>query len=198
MPRRTIPEEVIRNILSTCLTVPSETFFRFPTQVPRTSRTSRSIHVLRVSKQWLRLGRPLLYSSLILSKTGHTRTVAIVLKQDPRLGSSIRSLRLEGGYCKELTTIVDLASNVEELYVDLEINSSDSIVGLRKTLPILNPKMLYLHQLNLSGLRRQNKNIEDLREIIEGMMSKRWAVLVRTSSVNMDTLIIHDPRNESI
>ncbi|KIP08944.1 hypothetical protein PHLGIDRAFT_354460 [Phlebiopsis gigantea 11061_1 CR5-6] len=179
MPRRTIPDGLLHDILSACLTISPELFFRFPTQVPRTSRTSRNTQLLRVSKQWLRVGRPLLYSSLTLSEAARTKEVAFVLKHDPRLGRSIRYLRLEGGYCKELLTIVELASSIEGLYVNLEIESSDSIVGLRKSLHILKPRVLYLHQLNLAGLRRQNKNITESREILESMISEHWAALKR-------------------
>lgn len=178
MPGLALSDEVLRDILTTCLAVPPEVFFRFPTQTPRNSKTSRNSQILLVSKKWLHIGRPLLYSSVKLSTTSQTKSLSIVLKDNPRLGSAVRSLRMEGGYCKELLAIVDLASNINSIYIDLEVLSSDSIVGLRKALPILQPTNVYLHQVNLYGLRKQNRNIEDLRELVESTLTKRWTTLV--------------------
>ena len=178
MSTSALSEETLRDILSRCLLVSHAEFFKFPTQVPRHSKSSRNSRLLLVSKQWLRIGKPLLYSSVTLLTTIHTRSVAAVLKDDPKLGLAIRSMRLEGGYCKELQVIADLASNVKNLYINLEVLSSDSIVGLRKSLPLLHPTVLYLHQVNLYGLKKQNKNIDDLRRLLEASLTKRWDKLV--------------------
>ena len=109
-----------------------------------------------VSKRWLRVGTPLLYSAVILWEPRHTKAVAALVKTHPALGKAIRMLRVEGGMGKDLYTIARNAPNVHALYLSVQMRSSEGISGLRRAMPMLNPTTLYLYS---TTTRVTNKSV---------------------------------------
>ena len=189
MPLSSLPEELLREILLYCFYIPPEQFFDFP--VPRWAtyltpkvKPLKLSQLLLVSKQWLRVGTPLLYSSLRLTQTTHTKAVAALVKANPNLGKAIRSLKLEGGYGNDLFTIVKLAPNITNLYVNLEILSSESIVGLRKSLPLMRPTNVWLRHFEYG---RVNKKVAELRTLLMPLVKEKWNTMVSAFTLSLQT-----------
>ena len=132
--------------------------------------------LLLVSKQWLRIGTPILYRYLRLTSEERTQTVAQVLAANEGLGWAIRALRLEGGMGRELGEIMSRAPNIESLYLArYSLRPTDSLAGLRRALPLLNVKHLYYGR-NLR--RRENEITKQVDAIVIAGMLTHWRELV--------------------
>lgn len=172
-----LPEETIHEILSLCIT-PLHFFGKYDRSGysgnPPADR--RNSQLLLVSKQWLRIGTPILYRHLRLTNQERTRTVAQVLAANEGLGLAIRALRLEGGMGRELGKIVSCAPNIESLYLArYTIRYNDSLAGLRRALPHLNVKKLYYER----DLRlHSNKNTEEVEALLREGMRNHWQNIV--------------------
>ena len=176
-----LSDEVLSRILSFCLVIPPEVFLSFPTDAHGSSRSfqpHKRRKYLLVSKRWHKLARPLLYTSVVLRKTAHTKAVAAILQGDLPLAKRIRTLRLEGGYGREFSFIVAVSPNIKYMYLNLELMSSDTIAGMRKSLTTMDPETFYIHQVSLFGLSHNNQTVIELRAIMETCISSRWAHLV--------------------
>lgn len=122
-----LPEELLRDILALLLCPTVRSFTAFP-QVGWDSRKSdparaiqddsepASSDLLLASKSCLRVGTPLLYTSLYLSNAVHTNTVAQLLKTNPHIGKAIRHLRLDGGMGRDRYTIIKHAPRIHTIH----------------------------------------------------------------------------------
>ncbi|GJE91801.1 hypothetical protein PsYK624_079520 [Phanerochaete sordida] len=137
-----LPEELIREILSLCLTISPTEFFRFPTLADHPDRTSRTAGLLLVSKQWLRIGAPLLYASLKLSDASHATAVAALLAADPSLGAAVTSLCIEGDCGAGLAIITKHTPRVARLYLSVDRASNLGAAHLAAALAHLRPREL--------------------------------------------------------
>ncbi|GJE97698.1 hypothetical protein PsYK624_139190 [Phanerochaete sordida] len=172
-----LPEEILREILAYIISVYHPRFLRFynPFEFLRSRRRqpSRCADVLLVSKRWLRVGTPLLYECLVLSKSEHTKSVADLIHAHPGVGQAVRCLKLAGGLGKELLQVAEHTTQVQSVFVNLRLKSSDSIVGLRKGLPLLSPIHLYVDRASY----RENKRIDDVRALLSTMIKDVWPSL---------------------
>lgn len=174
-----LPEELLREVLSYCFTIPHESFCGFPTRfhapladARRVAGPELSHNLLLVCKRWLRVGSPLLYESIALRTSTHAQTVAILIKQNPILGRAVRQLKLFGGYGKDLHTIVKAAPNLQTVYLNMSMRSSDTITGIKRALSIMNPTRLYIEERP----RKRNKKTSELRELLNANIGK-WSRL---------------------
>ncbi|GJE91836.1 hypothetical protein PsYK624_079870 [Phanerochaete sordida] len=180
MPESQLSDEVLEEILAYCMTIPPDVFLQFPTEArdsPHEYLAQSRLDYLCVSKRWLRVARPLLYTSVVLFKNAHTKSVAAVLAGHSGVGRRMRTLRLEGGYGRDFALIAAAAPRIEHLYLNLEVASSDTIAGLRKSLTTLNPTTFRAHQLGLLGIKHGNQTVLELRAIMEACISSRWTNL---------------------
>lgn len=144
----TLPEETLNEILSLCLRIHPDVFFGVcrPTfYCPQL----RSSHLLRVSKQWLRVGVPLLYQSVSITRTAHADAVAGVLQRTPELGRAIRNVRLDpraGGLGTRLCDIIKLAPNIERLSLTFYKATRDISGLVEARLYMRGVKHLYLQR----------------------------------------------------
>lgn len=180
MSETKLPEELLREILSYCFTVPHESFCGFPTRfhppladVHKVAGPEACHNLLLVSKRWLRVGSPLLYESIAIRTSTHAQTVATLIKQNPILGRAVRRLKLLGGYGRDLNTIVKAAPNLQTVYLNMSMRSSDSITGIKKALSIMNPTRLYIEERP----RKRNKKTTELRDLLNAHLGK-WTSLV--------------------
>lgn len=181
----TLPEELLRDVLSHFLTVDEEKFCAFPEhgylrkRQAWTSdrRNSSRSDVLLVSKQWLRIGTPVLYEKVAFREAAHTKAVAELVKANPAVGRAIKYLRLEGGMGKDLVTIVKYAPNIHTLWITPHVRASESITGLRKTIALLQPRKLYFF---LMAYIRGNKTEDEIQRLIAPCIARSWASLVST------------------
>lgn len=183
-----LPEELIQEILSQSILADPESFLdpanhrAFLSQSDAPSNPLRSAHLLHVSKRWARIGTPLMYSSLWLSKPAHTATVLRLFRADPSLGTRVRDLRLEQGFGPELAELVQLMPNVRNMSIAWNLAESDDIAGLLLALPSLSPKKLYLgpHVIVDRFARRDN---DQLAGLVDRCIAEVWKDLVRDNEL---------------
>lgn len=185
MSMSALPEELLHRILSTHFARVPEAFCGDPTENLEWSKQRRArrqvpvvppCEALLVSKQWLRVGTPLLYRFLSISTPEHAQRIAALFRANPGLGNAVRHVRLRGGYGKDLKTILCAAPNVQSLSVTLlKLQSKDSVAGLRSVIPKLNPSMLYV-----DFPWRLNKNRKEIIAVLVTAIGKQWTSLVRT------------------
>lgn len=196
MSEASLPEELLRDILSILLSVHEDHFCAWPTfDRPRWKtppnrhirRTSDDSGILLVSKRWRRIGTPLLYEKLYLWDTKGTKTVAQVIKSDPGLGKTVRYLRLEGGMGRDLHTIIKHAPNIHTLWITPCVRASEGISGLKKSLTLLNPRKLYVFAMQ----SRSNKAAVEAEQLLLSCIEISWTTLVSHPFLNV---ILHTPR----
>ncbi|GJE91784.1 hypothetical protein PsYK624_079350 [Phanerochaete sordida] len=144
MSERDLPEELVLYILDLCFELPSEDFLRFPTPDGARKNPSRNADILLVSRRWLRIGSPLLFASLRLSDPEHAISVARQLKNNPGLGSVICDVRIEGDCGDDLGSVLALTPNIQRLYVALDQKNNARAEGLRRALPYINPREVFI------------------------------------------------------
>lgn len=177
MSETSLPEEIILCILSICLIPSPDEFFRFPGE--NTGVTTPGLHnVLLVSKRWYRIGKPLLYSSIMLRKGSHTAAVTTLLTKEPELGEVVQSLRLDGGYEEEFTALSRVAPNIRNLYIDLHPLSCANVRGLQESLGCFNPHTVYIAQ-PMTWFSGESRLVNDLRRSVEDCITWQWSSLVR-------------------
>ncbi|KAJ7816739.1 hypothetical protein B0H14DRAFT_3743191 [Mycena olivaceomarginata] len=99
---------------------------------------------LLVCKAWLRVATPLLYSVVVIRSKAQCRALGDALQKNPDLGRFIKKLRAEGGFGAHMQHILKFAPNITDLFVSLQIPSSDSCAGLVAGLPLINPTRLII------------------------------------------------------
>lgn len=179
-----LPEELIRDVLSYFLVVDEQSFCVFPNSGYLSKRRSAGdtrnpwprTSVLLVSKQWLRIGTPLLYEKVVLHGTAETRAVAELVKADATVGRAMKYLRLEGGMGKDLVTIAKHAPNIHTLWITPHVRPSESITGLKKIITLLQPRKLYY--LLRAHSRRGNKTGDEIQKLIVPCIARSWTSLV--------------------
>ncbi|KAJ7604117.1 hypothetical protein FB45DRAFT_1083327 [Roridomyces roridus] len=146
MSDNSLPDEIISEILSPALQVPDEKFSDVCSRVsPFAEYVESPSAYLVVCKSWLRVATPLLYKVVVLRSKAQAKALAQVLDKNPDLGQFIRRLRLEGGYGVPMRTILASSPNISDIFVTLDVVSSDSAVGLYHGLGWINPRRLILH-----------------------------------------------------
>src|ERR1700733_14396674 len=130
-----LPDELIKEILTPALKVPDDLFSNTSSPSPFSTYSRSTSSYLVVAKAWLRVATPLLYHVVILRSKAQAQALEATLHENPQLGKHIKKLRVEGGYGTALYSIIKSAYNLKELFLSLEIWSSDSISGLCRGLP---------------------------------------------------------------
>ncbi|KAJ7790352.1 hypothetical protein B0H14DRAFT_2396487 [Mycena olivaceomarginata] len=141
---KTIPDELILEILSPGLRVPEATFSdTAPLNAMHDSdpvkSTVSSSAVLLVCKAWLRVATLVLYHVIVIRSKAQARALEAALHDNPDLGKFIRRLRLEGGFGASMQKILNHAGNITDIFISLEIHASDSTAGLAYglTIPVI-------------------------------------------------------------
>ncbi|KAJ7051991.1 hypothetical protein C8F01DRAFT_1033776, partial [Mycena amicta] len=137
-----LPDELLSEILSPALKVTDEAFSDLSDVSPFATYSESTSAYLLVSKSWLRVATPLLYHVVVLRSKGQAAALGRALSQNEDLVRFIKKLRVEGGYGQPMHTILSRTPNVTDLYLYLDILSSDSTVGLCKGLCLLSPTRL--------------------------------------------------------
>ncbi|KIP03361.1 hypothetical protein PHLGIDRAFT_243934 [Phlebiopsis gigantea 11061_1 CR5-6] len=183
MAAELLPEELVHDVLRYCILASPDTFldpandrssFLQPEAPP--SPLGRT-PVLLVSKRWRRIATPLLFTSLWLSESAHTRTVARLFQENPHLGKCVLDLRLEGGYDDELCELVKHTPNAKNVFLSWNIGPVDELSGLLTALPSLSPESLYLGYQRYSGIYRWRS--DELVALLEECIAQKWPSLVR-------------------
>ncbi|KAJ7684363.1 hypothetical protein DFH06DRAFT_1462712 [Mycena polygramma] len=144
MSDNSLPDEIISEILSPALKVTDEVFSDTSNVSPFAKYSESTSAYLLVCKSWLRVATPLLYSVVILRSKAQAKALSIALSKDRQLGQFIKKLRVEGGYGPPMRIILECSPNISDLWLSLEIYSSDNSSGLCKGLSLINPTRLIL------------------------------------------------------
>ncbi|KAJ7207552.1 hypothetical protein GGX14DRAFT_635493 [Mycena pura] len=162
-----LPDEIISEILSPALTVADDAFSNNSGKRSPFSNYSESTSAyLLVCKSWLRVATPLLYNVVILRSKAQAKALARALSQNKDLGRFIKKLRVEGGYGAPMHDILKYSPNVSDLYLSLNIFSSDNTDGLCKGLHLINPTRLIL-QCEKTASNKMFVNLQNaLAEVI--------------------------------
>ncbi|KAK7059654.1 hypothetical protein R3P38DRAFT_3168110 [Favolaschia claudopus] len=139
----TLPNDILFEILSLVLHVPDAKFATLSRNASATSpfltRSQSSSAYLLVSKSWLYVGTPLLYNTVVLRSKAQAQALAATLTTNPDLGRFIKKLRVEGGFEDLMHTILALSRNITDIFITLNLASSDNPRGLCTGLPLINP-----------------------------------------------------------
>lgn len=188
MSDQILPEELIYEILKHAIQASPDVFlnpshdrafFRRPDAPPSPITSS---HLLLVSKAWLRIGTPLLYTSLWISNDAHTETLLRLFAETPSFGARVQDLRLDEGFGKELYGLVQYMPNVHNVHLSWTVDHRFSMEGLRMVMPVLKPKRLWLgpHDLVDRG-REERQEAIGLIGLLATCIEEKWASLVRPS-----------------
>ncbi|TDL29975.1 hypothetical protein BD410DRAFT_893169 [Rickenella mellea] len=178
-----LPDEVLKEILAPPLVI-SDDEFSFagrPKDSPfgRTPRHSSSL--LLVCKQWMRVATPLLYEVAIIRSTAQAQSLAYAVKSNKAFGKFIKRLRMEGGFGKAPAIFIAAAPNIRELFVTLDLWSSDSPSGLCSVLSGMSPcRVIITHHY----YELQNAKAVQLWDSLSVSVDK-WS--------HMETLEYHSP-----
>ncbi|GJE97710.1 hypothetical protein PsYK624_139310 [Phanerochaete sordida] len=154
-----LPDELLHEILSYNVKVLRSDFLELDRDRHRwVVGPSRNSDLLLVSKRWLRIGTPLLYECLQLTKPEHTSSVATLFRAQPNVGLAVRCLRLQGGLGRDLVHVAKYTPKLQHLLLDPQIKSADSIAGLKKAFPLFRASDLYLES-DLAYWRHNKKVI---------------------------------------
>ncbi|KAJ7052000.1 hypothetical protein C8F01DRAFT_1033787 [Mycena amicta] len=170
-----LPDELLSEILSPALKVTDDAFSDVSDVSPFAKYSESSSAYLLVSKSWLRVATPLLYHVVVLRSKGQAAALGRALNQNEDLGRFIKKLRVEGGYGQPMHTILSRTPNVTDLYLYLDILSSDSTVGLCKGLCLVNPTRLIVK--DDSEKPPSNKMVVNLLSAL-GAAIRKWDQLV--------------------
>jgi hypothetical protein len=173
-----LPDEIISEILSPALKVSDEVFSDTSDISPFANYSASTSAYLLVCKSWLRVATPLLYNVVILRSKAQAKALGLALSKNAQLGHFIKKLRVEGGYGAPMRIILKSSPNISDLFISLEIYSSDNTSGFCKGLHLINPTRLIL----LDKYREsENKMVSQLVDAVAESMSK-WDRLVRLPS----------------
>ncbi|KAJ7726776.1 hypothetical protein B0H16DRAFT_1780129 [Mycena metata] len=161
----TLPDEVISEILSPALKVPEYMFANLSSKSPFAKYSVSSSVALLVCKAWLRVATPLLYNVVVLRSKGQARALQDALQNNRELGRFIKKLRAEGAFAGTMEAILKSAPNVTDLFLSLQIHSSDSSSGLAAGLGPINPTRLIIYDDQDKPLR--NKAVLQLIAALE-------------------------------
>ncbi|KAJ7932736.1 hypothetical protein B0H13DRAFT_768679 [Mycena leptocephala] len=164
-----LPDEIISEILSPALKVSDEVFSDTSDISPFANYSASTSAYLLVCKSWLRVATPLLYNVVILRSKAQAKALGLALSKNAQLGHFIKKLRVEGGYGAPMRIILKSSPNISDLFISLEIYSSDNTSGLCKGLHLINPTRLIL----LDKYREsENKMVSQLVNAVAESMTK--------------------------
>ncbi|KAK7024061.1 F-box domain-containing protein [Favolaschia claudopus] len=175
MRDNSLPDELISEILSPALKVADHVFSNTSHVSPFAAYGESTSAYLLVCKSWLRVATPLLYSVVVLRSKAQAKALAAALSGNPELGRFIKKLRVEGGFGPAMQTVLRCSPNVTDLFLTLEIYSSDNVGGLCKGLGFINPSNLILQ-----NFRHKPLNNKMVSQLLKGLSQalRKWDQLV--------------------
>ncbi|KAI9066360.1 hypothetical protein FKP32DRAFT_381231 [Trametes sanguinea] len=144
-----LPDEVLEVVLENALCISDKTFeaWRVPHTFAGSPRSTIS-DILRVSQRWYELGKPWLYESAIIRTREQAHALAEATSKPwrniRRLGSYLRRLRVDSGYCDALGEVLRNAPKIVSLYLGFDISVDDQLGRLTRAFHTINPSRLYL------------------------------------------------------
>ncbi|KAJ7117064.1 hypothetical protein C8R44DRAFT_674347 [Mycena epipterygia] len=151
-----LPDEIISEILSPALKVSEEMFSENESLISPFASSVSSSSALLVCKAWLRVATPLLYHVVVLRSKAQARALQAALRGHPDLGRFIKMLRLEGGFGPAMQHILKAAPGITDIFISLQIHTSDSTAGLVLGLPYINPTRMIIFDDDIKLLKNKH------------------------------------------
>ncbi|TRM68539.1 hypothetical protein BD626DRAFT_117931 [Schizophyllum amplum] len=176
-----LPDEIINKLLAHIMSVSDADFehggqdHAMESPFVRYGQLSTSV-LLLVCKDWLRVGTPLLYHTVILRSTAQAQALDSALMRTPELGKFIRRLRLEGGFGFYVQGVCAIARNIEALALPFDYAAKDSTSGIQNALPTMDLKYLVMipsYRITCTSSFPSNKNTDALNASVHEMIP-RW------------------------
>ncbi|KAF9446792.1 hypothetical protein P691DRAFT_803415, partial [Macrolepiota fuliginosa MF-IS2] len=169
-----IPDELVKEILSSVLEVPDSLFISADKRSPFSFHKQSSGGYLLVCSSWHRVGAPFLYETVVLRSKGQMQALERTLNEHPDLVRYIKKIRIEGGHCDSEYMILESAKNLTDLCLSFELLETDDIEDLWEGLAVVQPRRVILPQW--ISRHKDSRRLElRLCELIP-----RWQNLVRT------------------
>lgn len=186
MDTHALPDELIKEIISPALKVSDEVFSSTSGTSPFAGYSPSTSALLVVCKDWLRVATPLLYHVVVLRSKAQAQALEGVLRENKLLGTFIKKLRLEGGFGSAMYPIIMAAPNLTDLFLSFDIWSADSVSGLCRGLPKMNPTRVILDDKEIYPEKASNG---PLRQLIKALCEclKIWTKLVVLVFIHMQT-----------
>ncbi|KAH6880971.1 hypothetical protein BKA70DRAFT_171408 [Coprinopsis sp. MPI-PUGE-AT-0042] len=183
-----LPDEIIKEILSPVLHVPDEAFASTSSRSPFSHYEPTTSTVLLVCKAWLRVATPLLYNTVVLRSKAQAHALARSLKENTQLGRFVLKFRLEGGFGNAIYDILKRTPAITDICITGALWSYESIGGYVKGLKLVNPRRLvYFGDLTDYS---PNKNQVDLGKALAESIRDKWTLLVVFET---DSSLRHSP-----
>ncbi|KAJ7884644.1 hypothetical protein B0H14DRAFT_2296964, partial [Mycena olivaceomarginata] len=138
-----VPLEILDNILDLAGTIPEEFVFNVASTYP-VPRDSTARFCVLVCRDWYRAGKHLLYRTVFLDTKKQAEALSAAIQQDHRSGRYIKTLVLAHGLGRSMKDILLAAEHLETLSIWLNLEKGDSITGLLRGLPHINPRQLLI------------------------------------------------------
>ncbi|KAL5486169.1 hypothetical protein ACEPAI_7213 [Sanghuangporus weigelae] len=136
-----LPDELVKEILSDILTVPEDEFSHVGPSSPFGRKVSSSSDVLLVSKRWLRIGTPLLHECVVLRSSAQANAFYGFIrgKVGSQVKGYVRRIRLEGSFGAVVGKTFAILPGISDLYLRLPVSREENVNGSVQGLPKLNP-----------------------------------------------------------
>ncbi|KAL5525637.1 hypothetical protein ACEPAG_6973 [Sanghuangporus baumii] len=141
-----LPDELVKEILSDILTVPEDEFSHVGPLSPFGRKVSSSSDVLLVSKRWLRIGTPLLHECIVLRSSAQADALYGFIrgKTGSQVNGYVRRIRLEGSFGAVVGKIFAVLPDISDLYSRLPSHRGENVNSLLQGLLRVNPIRLIL------------------------------------------------------
>ncbi|KAJ3567819.1 hypothetical protein NP233_g6116 [Leucocoprinus birnbaumii] len=175
-----LPDELIKEILTPLLQVPDEAFACVvPGESPFANYLDakpKASSYLLVCQDWLRIASPLLYAVVVLRSKAQMQALEWTMKETPVLAGFIKKLRIEGQYSNPLEEILKRAKSLTDLCVSLEIYSTDSVSGFCKGLTHIQPHRLIVYDTGYQNdnrhMDRRNQKAQTIFKVLQNTIPK--------------------------
>ncbi|TFK98309.1 hypothetical protein BDV98DRAFT_486758, partial [Pterulicium gracile] len=114
-----LPDELVKEMLSSLLLVPESKFFNVRKISPFATPSPSCSAYLVVCKQWMRVATPLLYDCIVVRSKAQAQAMTQVLKNNPNFSPLVKKLRVEGGFGMQMNHIITSCPNITDLTLSL-------------------------------------------------------------------------------
>ncbi|KAH6880940.1 hypothetical protein BKA70DRAFT_1206406 [Coprinopsis sp. MPI-PUGE-AT-0042] len=187
----TLPDEIIKEILSPVLHVLDEAFASTSWRSPFSHYELSTSTVLVVCRDWLRVATPLLYHTVVIRSKAQAQALARTLKANAQLGQFIRKFRLEGGFGNAVFDILKRAPAITDIAISGNLNASESIGGYLRGFKLVNPRRLvyFSDYTDYKSVKVRKELSKALAESIRDT----WTSLVSTTIFETDSSLSQSP-----
>lgn len=134
-----LSDELLKAVFEQLLLIADDALLDTANSSPFHTGHSRSSQVLLVCKRWGRVGTPILYRTVVISRASQAQAIKTALSRRPDLGRHTTRLRLEGAFGDCLAALAPCMSGVKDFCFTLSAGEGDDISEWALALRSFNP-----------------------------------------------------------